>query len=98
MNLYLCKEILNSVVPVSNFTDCVPLMPKQTPLCSVNTFLLLKHWKQLAKVFFVFIFCFMKHKSVKILRCTHNVTCFHFLKATNQLNFQIFDQKCKLER
>ena len=43
MNLYLCKEILNSVVPVSNFTDCAPLMPKQTPLCSVNTFLLLKH-------------------------------------------------------
>ena len=47
MNLHLCKEILNSVVPVSNFTDCVPSMPKQTPLCSVNTFLLLKHRKQL---------------------------------------------------
>ena len=40
-------------------------MLKQTSLCSVNTFLQLKYCKQLLQKFF-FIFCFMKHKSVKV--------------------------------
>ena len=36
-------------------------------LCSSNTFLLLKHWKQLLQKYFLFsFFCFVKHKSVKI--------------------------------
>ena len=49
-------------------TDCAPLMLKQISFCSVNTFLLLKQCKKtLAKVFFVFILCFVKHKSVKIV-------------------------------
>ena len=60
-------EFLNSVVPFSKLTDCALLMLNQTFLCSVNTFLLLKHRKQLLqKYFFVFILCFVKHKSVKI--------------------------------
>ena len=60
-------EFLNSVVPFSKLTDCAPLMLNQTLLCSVKTFLLLKHRKQfLQKYFFVFILCFVKHKSVKI--------------------------------
>ena len=47
--------------------DCAPLMLKQISLCSVNTFLLLKQCKKtLAKLLFVFILCFVKHKSVKI--------------------------------
>ena len=49
-------------------TDCAPLMLKQISFCSVNTFSLLKQCKKtLAKVFFVFILCFVKHKSVKIV-------------------------------
>ena len=44
-------------------------MLKQTSLCFVNTFILLKHCKQLLQkyfLFFCFCFCFVKHKSVKI--------------------------------
>ena len=46
----------------------------------------------LTKVFFVFVFCFVKHKFVKI-SYPHNVTCFHQLQATNPPSFQIFDLK-----
>ena len=41
-------------------------MFKQTSLCSVNTFLLLKHSKQLLKIYFFVFLCFVKQKSSKI--------------------------------
>ena len=45
-----------SVVPFSNLIDCVPLMLKETSLCSVNTFLLLKHCKQFLQYFLISFF------------------------------------------
>ena len=58
------------MIPFSNSADCTPLMPKQSSLCFVNTFLQLKHSKKLLEKYFFFLFFyfffFVKHKSVKI--------------------------------
>ena len=56
-------------VPFSDLTDCAPLMLRQNSLCFVNTYLLLKHCQQLLQKYFfifIFLFCFVKHKSVKV--------------------------------
>ena len=50
------KKKLNSIVPFLNPTDCAPLMIKQISSSSVNTFLVLKHYKQLLKKWFLFLF------------------------------------------
>ena len=56
------------MIPFSNSAHCTPLMLKQSSLCFVNTFLLLKHSKKLLEKYFLFLFLFLfvKHKSVKI--------------------------------
>ena len=52
----------------------------------------------LAKVSFVFIFCFVKHKSVKIFDMQICDFFFHQLQATNPSSFQILDLKSGLEK
>ena len=45
MELVFVKAFLSLIISFSNFTDCAPLMLKQTSLCFMNTFLLLKHFE-----------------------------------------------------
>ena len=70
----------------------MPLMLKQTSLCFINTFLLLKHCN-FYKSIFCFYFLFCETWIYQSLWCTRNVTCLYLIWTTNPLNFQIFDLK-----
>ena len=97
-SIFISKTNIDFVNLSSTQTFNALLMLKQTFLWSINKFLLLKHCQQLLQTYFLFfMFCFVKHKSVKIL-CTHNVTCCHQLQVTNPSSFQIFDMEHKLEK
>ena len=69
MELVFVWNNFSFFVPFSDLTDCAPLMLRQNSLCFVNTYLLLKHCQQLLQKYFfifIFLFCFVKHKSVKV--------------------------------
>ena len=72
-------------------------MLKQTPLCSVNTFLLLKHCKQLFKSCFFVFFSFCEIQIWQNLSCTHNVTFFISYKCEiyRVFKFLIWIVDCK---
>ena len=56
----ICLKSLNAIVSFLNLTDWAQLMLKQYFLCFVNTFLLLKHCKQLLQKHFCFYVLFCK--------------------------------------
>ena len=90
--------VFKLTIPFSSFTDCLTLMLKQSSLCFINTFSLLRHCKELLQNHFCFYCLFREIKICQNHSCKHNVIYNHQLKATNRLSLQIFSLKHKFEK